>query len=80
VADLKSHKASPTRTICEVLREIYDELEEMHGVERAIELLEEAYDMGKRMNKKLLEYKNKGFDLPANPNFEKSVMRREHRK
>lgn len=81
MAELKSSTVNPRRTICEVHREIYDELENIEGTEKAIELLEEAFGMGKRIVKKLLEYNihNHKHDVPVNVNFEQSLRRREDR-
>jgi hypothetical protein len=47
------------RTICEVHREIYDELSKNEkSNEIIIEKLEEAYQMAKKMDAKLRQYKN----------------------
>lgn len=54
-----------TRTICEVLREIYH-LAEEHGDTVAMQKIDEAHDMAKRMHRKLVEYKRQAHepDLP----------------
>jgi hypothetical protein len=44
------------RTICEVHREIYDALV-LEEVDKAVELLEEAFFMGRRMAKRMIEQK-----------------------
>jgi len=59
---VKDNKVSSMRTICEVHREIYDLLiedkpAEKDVVNKVIELLDEAYVMGKKMNYKLRQYK-----------------------
>jgi len=48
-----------TRTICEVHRELYRMLKNDLVIDRddAIDKLKEAYDMAKRMSKRLLYYK-----------------------
>ena len=48
-------KVEPRRTICEVHRQIWRAAE---GDPHIRALAEEAYDMAKRMNAKLREYKN----------------------
>ena len=80
MAGLKDTIVNPRRTICEVHREIYDELENIEGAEHAIELLEEAFDMGKRLVKKLIQYKySHKHDAIKNFNFAQSLKRRENR-
>jgi len=44
------------RTICQVHKELYDVIKDNP---KAVELLEEAYDCGVRMNNKLYEYAEK---------------------
>ena len=80
MAGLKSHKVNQRRTICEVHREIYDELEEKDGCDHIVVLLEEAYRMGKKMSDKLFKYKKMFADLPENENYDKSVRRRASRR
>jgi len=60
---IKDKRVSHLRTICEVHREIHDILIETPNlddklVNQIIDLLEEAYRMGKKMNYKLRQYKN----------------------
>lgn len=45
------------RTICEVHREMHDLVIEQGCDEKLIRLLEEAFDMAKKMNRKLRQYK-----------------------
>jgi len=52
--------SSKFRSICEVHREIYDEVIELPDEEKRekiIDLLQEAYIMGKKIARKLFEYK-----------------------
>lgn len=51
---------NPKRTICEVHRELWRTLEKVEIPEREqlLALLDEAYLMGKKMDKKLKEYKH----------------------
>ena len=52
-------KANGTwRTICEVQRELYRAIRDDVPKEQLLELVEEAYDLGKRMHHKLVEYKD----------------------
>jgi len=50
------------RTICEVHREIYDilfdDLKESEHYDAVLDMLEEAYQMAKKMDAKLRQYKN----------------------
>ncbi len=46
------------RTICEVQRELYRGIREGKPKEELLELVEEAYDLGKRMHFKLVAYKD----------------------
>ena len=76
--------ASRKRTICEVQREIYDELEKIEGTEKAIILLTEAFDMAKRISAKLVEYKNSVTEVEPivnkpNPDFLEARKYREGR-
>ena len=48
----------PYRTICEVHRDIYRSLTARGAHAADIALVEEAYDLGKRMDAKLREYKD----------------------
>ncbi len=79
---VKDGRASKFRTICEVHREIYDILLDANiDSGKIIDLLEEAYDMGKKMNNKLVQYK-KGYDegwWQKNKNFGESLKRRKER-
>lgn len=71
---IKSDFTNSRRTICEVHREIYDEIKTIDGTQRAVELLEEAYGMGKKLAKKLIEYKyDHGKEAEKNYNYESSV-------
>ena len=75
------------RTICEVLREmndivfadVYPDELDIQGLERRIE---EAMDMAKRMNKKLIGYKrdwDKDMDWKPNLDQEEDLKRRQAR-
>jgi len=58
--NLDSPVAAKIRTICEVHRDIYDEIESIEDEEKKkilINLLQEAYGMGKKLALKLFEYK-----------------------
>jgi hypothetical protein len=61
MARLKSNKPQKFRTICEVHREIYDLVYDNMPDNKTRELLEEkieeAFNMAKRMNAKLRQYK-----------------------
>lgn len=46
-----------TRTICEVLREVY-RLAEERGDALTMQKIDEAHDMAKRMDRRLREYKH----------------------
>jgi hypothetical protein len=78
--ELNSYKANRKRTICEVHREMYDILIEIENTGEAIKLLQEAFDMAKRMNEKLIEY---GFlherYSDINPNYKASLKKRTDR-
>ena len=56
--------SNPERTICDVHRDAFliarDELPSGQS-ERIMELMAEAFDMGKRMSNKLFKYNNAGF-------------------
>lgn len=62
MGSVKDKNVSALRTICEVHRDIHDILmDESISPELAnklIDLLEEAYHMGKKMDSKLRQYKN----------------------
>lgn len=47
-------KPKPTRTICEVLRELYRHAE-THDDKLSMALVDEAHDMAKRMHRRMLE-------------------------
>ena len=60
---VKDPKVSPSRTICEVHREMYDVFLNDPNIDvdfsnKMIDLIEEAYIMAKKMNAKLGQYKN----------------------
>jgi hypothetical protein len=77
-------RAGPKRTICEVLRELWDiaaviPQEDLAGELRARILT--AYDMAKRMNRKLREYRHdwdEGF-WSDNEDLEQDLKRRSKR-
>ena len=46
------------RTICEVHRQIFQELRRRNQLDPLLELLREAYTMAKKMNNKLRQYKH----------------------
>ena len=76
--------ASPERTICEVLRELWDiseVLDETLRAEMQVRIAD-AYTMAKKMDKKLREYKydwHKGFWM-ANDDYEEDLRRRSERR
>jgi hypothetical protein len=81
MAGLKSKNSNRRRTICEVHREIYDCLLDNESKEKIIELLEEAFELGKKMVIKLRQYKG-GFSkewYEENKNREESLKKRENR-
>ncbi len=52
-------KANGTwRAICEVQRELYRAIRDDVPKEELLELVEEAYDLGKRMHERLVAYKD----------------------
>jgi trans-aconitate methyltransferase len=53
---IKSDKTKQLRTICEVLREMYRSSEEKQDL-YMMTRIDECYDMAKRMQRKLQEYK-----------------------
>lgn len=56
---IKPEKGNGTwRTICEVQRELYRGIRDDLPKEQLLELVEEAYDLGKRMHFKLASYKD----------------------
>lgn len=62
MVSIKDKRVSSIRTICEVHREIYDIIMDDKNIDsklanELIELLEEAYQMAKKMNHKLRQYK-----------------------
>ena len=64
------------RTICEVLREIYDYAEDLKAIK---DRTEEAMIMAKKMNKKLIEYKrnwDEDMDWEPNLDYEEDLKRR----
>lgn len=84
MSKLKSNSSKSLRTICEVHREIYDELIEMEGTEKAIELLKEAYECGKKIAGKLRKYCGlpgylEEMDYPLNHNQFESIKKRANR-
>lgn len=66
--------ATRQRTICEVLREVWD----IHSDELTRALLREAEDMAKRMARKLLQYNKEVFRdwWEENPDYEADLRRR----
>jgi hypothetical protein len=60
MSDLRTPYVNPKRTICEVLRDIYHIIKDFDMPE-IVELLNEAYTMGKKMDAKLRQYKG-GYD------------------
>ena len=75
---------NPIRTLCEVLREIWDKSLEIENDNIKAEIhvkLKEAYLMGKKMDKKLHEYKHNWWDgvYGKNNNYDKSVAIRKSR-
>ena len=58
MGDIQSKKKpKQLRTICEVHREIYRELRKRNNNDPLLQKLEEAFDMAKKMNNKLRQYK-----------------------
>ena len=73
---------SDARTVCEVLREINDELQGLPVHAKVLPKLREAEGMCKRMAKKLVSY-NKNFDAgwwKANPDKAAKIERRLNQK
>jgi hypothetical protein len=70
--------STTVRTICEVLREINDELQGTARHPLVLPLLIEAEGMAKRMSRKLVEYNKdvyKGW-WEKNPDYEADIKRR----
>jgi uncharacterized membrane protein (DUF106 family) len=57
---IKPDKKKQLRTICEVLREMYRSAEEKNDA-YLMTRIDECYDMAKRMQRKLQEYKFTGY-------------------
>lgn len=75
---------NPIRTLCEVLREIWDkslDIKEEPIRQEIQERLKEAYMMGKRMDSKLHEYKHNWWNgiYDKNGNYDKSMAIRQGR-
>jgi len=72
--------STTVRTVCEVLREINDELQGTAKHKRVLPLLKEAEGMAKKMSKKLLEHNKNVFAgwWAKNPDYEKDVRRRQN--
>lgn len=83
VVDQIEKTASPRRTICEILRELWD-LSEVTDEDLREEMqarLVDAYTMAKKMARKLREYKHQwpeGF-WQANVDYEEDLRRRSER-
>jgi hypothetical protein len=82
----KGRAACFKRTICEVHREIYDHLvielatTRPDVIEKIVPLLEEAFLMGVKLNKKLVEYKLANQDKTGDVNdTKKSIKLRRER-
>jgi ubiquinone/menaquinone biosynthesis C-methylase UbiE len=82
IVDAERFKVTQKRTLCEVLREVFDLIDDprvpvdIHCA--AQNSLEDAYTMAKKMDKKLHEYKynwDETFWLP-NPNYHEDLKRR----
>lgn len=76
--------ANPIRTLCEVLREIWDKSLEVNDEALRDEIqtrLKEAFLMGKKMDRKLKEYKRNWWDgiYQKNENYEKNIAIRQDR-
>lgn len=54
---IKQKKAERRRTICEVHREIYRELVKRNPRDPLLQKLKETFNMAKKMNNKLRQYK-----------------------
>lgn len=55
------HEDAPFRTICQVLREAYSDLnQDFENIDYVLDRIREAYDLAKRMDRKLREY-NKNY-------------------
>jgi hypothetical protein len=65
----------PLRTICEVHRELYDLLA-LEKYDQILPLLEEAYELGIKMTKKLVEYKLSLPEWKDNNNKEAQRLRK----
>jgi len=55
--DVKRPARSDFRTICEVHRQLYVAVIMRKPTKEIVKLIEEAYGLGKKMDKKLREYK-----------------------
>ena len=58
MGDLHSTEERKLRTICEVHREVYRELKSRDENDFLLEKIEEAFNMAKKMNNKLRQYKH----------------------
>lgn len=82
MSSVKDKRVSSKITICEVHRELYDRIMDSNMdddlANQLITLLEDAYIMAKKMNNKLVQYKNNWDDewWENNRNFEKSWKKR----
>jgi hypothetical protein len=83
MAGLKENFVCQKRTICEVHREMYDiifELSKRLDTNALLELLEEAFNMAKKMSNKLYEYKyNLEQHSEENSNYDASMQVRNQR-
>lgn len=76
--------SNPIRTLCEVLREIWDKSLEMNDETLRDEIqarLKEAFMMAKKMDRKLKQYKHDWWDgvYQKNENYEKNITIRQDR-
>jgi len=84
MTSVKDKRVSPFRNICEVHRDLYRKItkniKDPKTKKEMIDVLEEAYFMGKRMNTKLHQYKhgyNEGW-YEANKDYE--TLKQENKK
>ena len=79
----KGQAVASTRTICEIHREIFDKLiiyfsDRPGGLKKVIPLLDEAFIVGVKMNKRMVEAKlNHSFEL--NDRINKDIQRQKRK-
>jgi len=74
----KGKRVTGVRTICEIHREIYDAII-LDDLNRAIALLEDAFDMGTRMAKRMIEKKIYDLDFDKGKDHSSEEARTQRR-